>query len=138
MADNYLEKRYAEVFGGQGNGHQGPRKPSLDSLLSKCRHSDEFDPDYTVHPLQIQAVMSVLERMDFLGVRDSVCATAVPELSAIELRVKESAGFDLALKLGAAIQAMALKAAELGLACRLERTSCNESLRLLLGRARQS
>ena len=62
MADNYLEKRYEEVFGrGQqsrpsfsSREHQG-----LDALLLKNRSCRGYDKSYVVHPRQMDALIAV-------------------------------------------------------------------------------
>jgi len=57
MADNYLEKRYAEVFGaGAKKQHQ---RPSLDALLSRNRSYRGFCKDYVVHQRQLEAMVAV-------------------------------------------------------------------------------
>ena len=37
MADNYLEKRYEEVFGPGAKSKGGPHRPALDTLLLRPR-----------------------------------------------------------------------------------------------------
>lgn len=60
MADNYLEKRYEEVFGGRGGvAKVTPHKPSLDTLLLKNRSFRGYDISYEVHPLQLRAIVAV-------------------------------------------------------------------------------
>ena len=68
MADNYLEKRYEEVFGGGGRrGGSGAsaaaaaigRKPSLDTLLLRNRSYRGYDKSYIVHPRQLEAIIAV-------------------------------------------------------------------------------
>lgn len=57
MADNYLEKRYAEVFGaGAKKQHQ---RPSLDILLTRNRSYRGFCKDYVVHRRQLEAMVAV-------------------------------------------------------------------------------
>ena len=59
MADNYLEKRYDEVF----NGASAPKKRgakkgniSLDSLLLKNRSYRGYDESYVVSESELRAV----------------------------------------------------------------------------------
>lgn len=60
MADNYLEKRYEEVFGAAGQSRKPTlHKPSLDTLLLRNRSFRGYDKSYVVHPLQLQAIVSV-------------------------------------------------------------------------------
>jgi len=60
MADNYLEKRYAEVFGGNGGGPAVvTAKPSLDKLLLKNRSYRGYDKSYVVHERQLQTIIAV-------------------------------------------------------------------------------
>lgn len=62
MADNYLEKRYDEVFGsGSRSSAASSRRssPSLETLLSKNRSYRGFDTSYKVHRLQLEALVRV-------------------------------------------------------------------------------
>ena len=58
MADNYLEKRYAEVFGNQGR-KAVKQRPSLDVLLAKNRSYRGYRKDYSVHRIQLEAMVAV-------------------------------------------------------------------------------
>lgn len=61
MADNYLEKRYEEVFG-HGGGTAGPalpRRASLDTLLHRNRSYRGYDKSYVVHRRQLEAIVAV-------------------------------------------------------------------------------
>lgn len=58
MADNYLEKRYAEVFGGGAKVAKHTR-PSLDVLLTKNRSTRGYQKDYVVHRQQLEAMVAV-------------------------------------------------------------------------------
>lgn len=120
MADNYLEKRYAEVFGSPGKVRStGPRRPSLDNLLSRCGQCSGFSKDYAVHPLQIEAVVAACLRADVCEGGD-ISVAALPQMAAVALcsPLPEDAG--LTLKAGMALRTMTLKAAELGLDSRIE------------------
>ncbi len=71
MADNYLEKRYDEIFSGNNYGSnsgrssgrsssiQGSAWPTLDRLLLKNRSYRGYDSSYKVHPLQMKAILGV-------------------------------------------------------------------------------
>lgn len=65
MADNYLEKRYEEIFGTGGGKNSGAgakalsSKPTLETLLRKNRSFRGYDRSYKVHPLQLQAIVRV-------------------------------------------------------------------------------
>lgn len=59
MADNYLEKRYEEVFGNGSSHSAASKRPSLDILLKKNRSFRGYDSSYVVHPLQLKAIVNV-------------------------------------------------------------------------------
>lgn len=64
MADNYLEKRYEEVFGHGGSGSASktvamPRRASLDKLLQSNRSFRGYDKSHVVHRLQLDAMIAV-------------------------------------------------------------------------------
>lgn len=66
MADNYLEKRYAEVFGNNGGTSSRnitPHKPSLDRLLFLNRSYRGYDKSYVVHRIQLESIVSVNTRI---------------------------------------------------------------------------
>ena len=142
MADNYLEKRYAEVFGG---AHKAVKqRPSLDTLLLKNRSYRGFDKSYVVHPRQLEAMVAVNPKvassvnrqcLRFRLVTKGETADKVmslvkmgrmlPELNlpfpgtepeafiVVCTTVKESPGVDI--DLGISLQSMLLKAVEMGL-----------------------
>lgn len=61
MADNYLEKRYEEVF---GKGQAGPkgtqsRHPGIENLLMKNRSHRAYDSSYEVKLIQLEAIVRV-------------------------------------------------------------------------------
>lgn len=62
MADNYLEKRYDEVFGGTIRRNVSNR-PGLDTLLTRNRSYRGYDKTYKVHIRQLQAIVSVNSRI---------------------------------------------------------------------------
>ena len=142
MADNYLEKRYAEVFGG---AHKAVKqRPSLDTLLLKNRSYRGFDKSYVVHPRQLEAMVAVNPKVASsvnrqclrfrLGTKgetaDKVMSLVkmgrmLPELNlpfpgtepeafiVVCTTVKENPGVDI--DLGISLQSMLLKAVEMGL-----------------------
>ena len=59
MADNYLEKRYEEVFGKDASRRRAPQRPSLDSLLLHNRSFRGYDKSYVVHRRQLDAMIGV-------------------------------------------------------------------------------
>jgi len=59
MADNYLEKRYEEVFGKAAGQKKAPQRPTLDTLLLHNRSYRGFDKDYVVHRRQLDAMIAV-------------------------------------------------------------------------------
>lgn len=66
MADNYLEKRYEEVFGGAGNASGAKyvkRGRSLDELLLASRSYRGYDKGYVVARRQLETIASVNTRI---------------------------------------------------------------------------
>jgi len=59
MADNFLEKRYDEVFNGGAAVKSAPQKPSLDKLLLWNRSYRGYDKSYIVHRRQLEAIVAV-------------------------------------------------------------------------------
>ena len=59
MADNYLEKRYEEVFGKAAGQKKAPQRPTLDTLLLHNRSYRGFDKDYVVHRRRLDAMIAV-------------------------------------------------------------------------------
>ncbi len=59
MADNYLEKRYEEVFGSAAGHKRAPQRPTLDTLLLHNRSYRGFDKGYVVHRRQLEAMIAV-------------------------------------------------------------------------------
>lgn len=163
MADNYLEKRYEEVFGG---GHKAsvmtPRKPSLDTLLLRNRSFRGYDKSYVVHPLQLQAIISVnskiassinMQSLRFKPVTKGDEAAAIlshirmgralPELH-LPFPGTEPEAFivvcttvkenpSVDIDLGISLQSMLLKAVELGLGGLIIRNFDREEIKEALG-----
>ena len=59
MADNYLEKRYEEVFGPSGGHKAAAARPGLDVLLLRNRSYRGFDKAYVVHRRQLDTLIAV-------------------------------------------------------------------------------
>ncbi len=131
MADNYLERRYDEVCRGKSQAPV-PHKPSLDRLLRGNVECNRFDNAYSVHILQMNAILSVKEHIHCLRASSAIVASPylgslqeaipsvfpdgyAPEAFAV---VGSEGGADpnLDMALGALAQTMLLKAVELGLA----------------------
>ena len=143
MADNYLEKRYAEVFGNQGR-KAVKQRPSLDVLLAKNRSYRGYRKDYAVHRIQLEAMVAVntklasgmnAQRLRFRCItkgEDSArilslikLGSALPELH-LPLPGSEPEAFIIVcstcpenpivdIDLGISLQSMLLKAVEMGL-----------------------
>lgn len=147
MADNYLEKRYEEIFGKGASARKSfPSKPSLDNLLLRNRSYRGYDNSYAVHSIQLEAIVSVnvrvassvnLQRLRFRMVTAGAEAEvvnahirmgrALPELH-LPLAGTEPQAFiivcstvpenaSIDIDLGISLQSMGLKAVELGLGC---------------------
>lgn len=144
MADNYLEKRYEEVFGKDAGRKRAPQRPSLDSLLLHNRSYRGFDTDYVVHRRQLDAMIAVnpkvassvnLQRLRFRPVVKGPEADAVnkyirmgrglPHLK-LPFPGREPEAFivvcstvaenpGIDIDLGISVQSMLLKAVEMGL-----------------------
>ena len=145
MADNYLEKKYDEVF---GNGASSRRtianRPSLESLMRRNRSYRGYDKQYVVHRRQLETIVSVntllasgmnAQRLRFRLVTKGEDADKVLRLVKMGAALKElhlplpgtepesfiivcaTAGESpvLDIDLGISAQSMLLKAVELGL-----------------------
>lgn len=144
MADNYLEKRYDEVFGRGKSSAVSLRKPTLDQLLHRNRSFRGYDKSYTVHRLQMEAIVGVNtkvassingQRLRFRIVTkgpeaDTVLkcikmGRALPELNLpfpgtepeafIIVCATSQENASIDIDLGISLQSMLLKAVELGL-----------------------
>lgn len=143
MADNYLEKRYAEVFGSAPKNVKAQR-PSLDILLAKNRSVRGYKKDYVVHRLQLEAIVGVNPKLassrnqqalrfhlvtkgpeaDEL-LRHIHMGMALPDLhlplpgtepeAFIVVASEQDEDFDLDIDLGISLQSMLLKSVEMGL-----------------------
>lgn len=162
MADNYLEKRYEEVFGAAKKGSVSLRKPALDTLLLKNRSYRGYDKSYVVHRIQLDAIVSVnpklassvnAQRLRFHPVTKGPEAEAVqgfirlgralPELN-LPFPGTEPEAFivvcstvpenaSIDIDLGISLQSMLLKAVELGLGGVIVRNFDREPLQAALG-----
>ena len=156
MADNYLEKRYAEVFGNQGR-KAVKQRPSLDVLLAKNRSYRGYRKDYAVHRIQLEAMVAVntklasgmnAQRLRFRCItkgEDSArilslikLGSALPELH-LPLPGSEPEAFIIVcstcpenpivdIDLGLSLQSMLLKAVEMGLGGLIVRNFKREEL----------
>ena len=157
MADNYLEKRYEEVFG-KGAKPKAPARPSLDRLLTLDRSFRGYDKSYVVHRRQLDTLIAVnpkvassinMQRLRFRPVVKGPEADLVnqyirmgrglPELHLpfpgtepeafiiVCSTAPENPGIDI--DLGISLQSMALKAVEMGLGCLMIRNFDREPIR---------
>jgi len=118
MADNYLEKRYQEVFGNSGSSKKNSiHRLGIDNLLLKNQSIKGFDPSYKVHRLQLESIAGVNDKINSVAKEKSlrfflfnqedeafivVCST-LPERPSVNI------------DLGISLQSMLLKAVDLGL-----------------------
>ena len=142
MADNYLEKRYEEVFGA-GASRKGPVKhasPSLNTLLVKNRTVRRYRQDFNVTDAQLRTIVEVntkiasamnrqalrfrlvptentarVESLKKCLFREPARSEAATAFIVIYTAVHEDRFIDI--DLGISLQSMSLKAAELGLNC---------------------
>ena len=159
MADNYLEKRYEEVFGsGAGARKAAPSRPSLDTLLLRNRSFRGYDKTYIVHRRQLDAMIAVntrvassinLQRLRFRPVVKG------PEADAVNAHIRMGRGLPelhlpfpgmepeafivvcstvpenpgIDIDLGISLQSMLLKAVEMGLGGLMIRNFDREPIR---------
>ena len=158
MADNYLEKRYEEVFGASGGRKAAPARPGLDVLLHRNRSFRGYDKSYVVHRRQLDAMIAVnpkvassvnLQRLRFRPVvkgseADLVNAhirlgRGLPELH-LPFPGQEPEAFIVVcstvaenpgvdIDLGISLQSMLLKAVEMGLGGIIIRNFDREEIR---------
>ncbi len=157
MADNYLEKRYEEVFG------SGARKvtvkhstPSLNTLLVKNRSIRRYRQDFVVTEEQLRTIVEVNVKLGSAMNRQAlrfriVADNAEGEVNALRnILFREPARSESArayiivystipeeryidIDLGISLQSMALKAAELGLNCLIKGNIDKDGLSSLFG-----
>lgn len=108
MADNYLEKRMAELA--SGTSDTMVRFRNLDYLVVKAaKDADaQCDPSYKVHRLQLASMANLLGRCALAGV--------TAEIGEGALLLKGGS----VLALGEALMLLRLKAADIGLAARVD------------------
>ncbi|NLZ18699.1 MAG: nitroreductase [Bacteroidales bacterium] len=158
MADNYLEKRYEEVFGASGGHKAAAARPGLDVLLLRNRSFRGYDKSYVVHRRQLEAMIAVnpkvassvnLQRLRFRPVVKGTEADFVnahirlgrglPHLQ-LPFPGREPEAFivvcstvaenpGIDIDLGISLQSMSLKAAEMGLGGIIIRNFDREDLR---------
>ena len=158
MADNYLEKRYEEVFSATGGRKVVPARPGLDTLLLRNRSFRGYDKSYVVHRRQLDAMIAVnpkvassvnLQRLRFRPVVKGKEADLVnthirlgmglPHLH-LPFPGREPEAFivvcstvtenpGIDIDLGISLQSMALKAVEMGLGCIIIRNFDREEIR---------
>ena len=158
MADNFLEKRYEEVFGKDAGRKHAPQRPSLDTLLLHNRSYRGFDRDYVVHRRQLDAMIAVntkvassvnMQRLRFRPVVQGPEADAVnkyirmgrglPHLQ-LPFPGREPEAFivvcsiaaenpGIDIDLGISVQSMLLKAVEMGLGGLIIRNFDREPIR---------
>ncbi len=162
MADNYLEKRYEEVFGQDAGHRRTPQRPALDTLLLHNRSYRGFDREYVVHRRQLDAMIAVNTRvassvnMQRLRFRPVVRG---PEADAVNRYIRMGRGLPhlqlpfpgrepeafivvcstvaenpgIDIDLGISVQSMLLKAVEMGLGGLIIRNFDREPIREALG-----
>lgn len=153
MADNYIEKRMAEIAAGKGSSAPASRYPGIDVLFGRVSSNGSalgvssaglgdnrsalgdssaglvaFDPDYKVHPLQIQAIINSVNRLDVLiapgsspastglGSHDFSLESGFEDYPGICISVTADSPEQKAFLAGMLAQSITLKAAEMGLA----------------------
>ena len=115
MADNYLEKRYAELQ--QGKPVVRRNTPSLDSLLKKAASHSDQDSGYVVKQAQLDAIVRSVSLLGFPCVFES-CETNSSCAAFIRIVSDDIDDFIS----GEMMLAASLKAAELGLSCRIDKS----------------
>lgn len=113
MADNFLEKRYEEVFGSRSRAASGPNRPSLDSLLARVSANAAPDPSYPVNAIQAETVVKAGKTAD----RSGNVALDIRQEGKLQRIIPSCPASDANrdLILGEVLLAMRLKAAEIGL-----------------------
>ena len=144
MADNYLERRFEEVFGQGGGKKTLPTRPSLDKLVLRNRSYRGYDRNYEVHIRQLRTIIDINTRVassvnmqslrfhpitkgpeaDFVNAHIRM-GRALPELhlpfpgtepeAFIVVCCNREENESVDIDLGISLQTMLLKAVELGL-----------------------
>ena len=118
MADNYLEKRYEEVFGRGASGTAAKaRTPGVEVMLRRISDDTPFDPDYKVMDIQMDAIMRVVPMLS-----PDICARLYISCNGNEILIRAKEPQDVGEEdfrngaaVGAAVQSILFKAAGLGL-----------------------
>ncbi|MCQ2119249.1 MAG: nitroreductase family protein [Bacteroidales bacterium] len=160
MADNYLEKKYDEVFGGRSSS-KSPKWASLSTLLKRNRSYRGYDPRVEVTESQLLSIVSVntriassrnLQRLRFHPVTQGDDAKTVLENIRMAAALKElnlplpgtePAAFiivcstceenpEILIDLGISLQSMLLRAVDLGLGGLIIRSFNKEEIKRTL------
>ena len=157
MADNYLEKRYEEVFGAGAAGHSRKRGgPSLNTLLVRNRSTRRFRTDAEVSIEHLRTIVEVNTRIasamnrqtlrfGIVRKEDDPAAYGrlrdlyvhgqdwrIPPSSFIVVFSTLPEGRFIDIDLGISLQSMSLKAVELGLNATIVGSFDHDALRRLL------
>lgn len=144
MADNYIEKRMAEIASGGAGQQASVRSLGFDALVARSASDVQFDENYRVHRLQLAAIVQTVRRMIPAGleismpeqegiIRIHACslqnATSQQNVSSqqnatsLQNDIKQSPASitpELLIQIGRAAQTAILKANDMGLVARLE------------------
>jgi len=115
MADNFLEKKMEE-YRSRGSAPVRMTK-SLEKLLRDSFAQGEKDTAYSVHPFQLQAICSVCSyvRAGKLVPKIESGLDEQDGIVIVSLQIEPSEAVEAAFLAGELVQAMVLKAAEIGL-----------------------
>lgn len=109
MADNYIEKRMAEIASGQSRGSVSFK--GIDSLVRKSAAPVVVEEDYSVHPLQLATIINLFEKAGIEGIK---ARPLPPSRIGFTCSGHEINSF----LLGRAFQTVLLKAIDMGLNAR--------------------
>lgn len=111
MADNYLENRYEEIFG-KGTGTKvSQSRPGLEALLKSSQEERNPQPGYKAHPLQAEAILRALS----YAFPKHQCDYELSSNGRLFINIQADSSFQS----GRMYEVVALKAAEMGLFCRI-------------------
>ncbi len=114
MADNYIEKRMAEIASGSaGTGGSTFRFNNIDALTVRSAEAVEIDTDFKLHSLQMATIENIIGKAGIHGIRTVREADDVLAFAATETTVAQRN--DTLLAAGRAMQMGILKAADMGL-----------------------
>lgn len=138
MADNYIEKRMAEIASGGAGQQASVRSLGFDALVARSASDAQFDENYRVHRLQLTAIVQTVRRMIPAGaeistleqegiIRIHACsqqnASSQQNATSLQNDIKQSPASitpELLIQIGRAAQIAILKANDMGLVARLE------------------